>query len=76
MGNGKFQDHYVFFIYINDLSDNLGSNVKLFAEDTSMFLVVNEPVTTSEKLNKDIDNVGLWASQWKMSFNLDPSKEA
>ena len=76
MGNGKFQDHYVFFIYINDLSDNLGSNVKLFVEDTLMFLVVNEPVTTSEKLNKDIDNIGLWASQWKMSFNLDPSKEA
>ena len=41
-----------------------------------MFLVVNEPVTTSEKLNKDIDNIGQRASYWKMSFNLGPSKEA
>ena len=49
-------------IYINDLSDNLESNVKLFSEDTSMFLIVNEPVTSLEKLNKDIDNIGLWSS--------------
>ena len=30
------------------------SNVNFFADDISMFLVVNEPVTTSEKLNKDL----------------------
>ena len=49
-------------IYINDLSGNLEPNVKFFAEDTSMFLVVSEPVTTLEKLIKDIDIIGLRAS--------------
>ena len=37
----------VFFIYINDLSDNLESNVKLFADDTSMFLVDRDLINTS-----------------------------
>ena len=31
-------------IYINDLLDNLESHVKLFADDTSTFSVVHDPV--------------------------------
>ena len=66
----------VFLIYINDLSDNLKSNVKLFANDTSMFSVVRDPINTSQKLNNDLDKVNLWANKWKMFFNPDPSKKA
>ena len=29
-----------------------------------MFSVVSEPVTTSVKLNKHLDNVSLWANHW------------
>ena len=32
----------LFLIYINDLSDNLSSNVKLFADDTSLFSVIHD----------------------------------
>ena len=64
-----------FYIYINNLSDNLESNVKLFADDTSMFSVVRDPINTSQKLNNDLDKVSLWANKWKMSFNPDPSKQ-
>ena len=39
-----------FSIYINDLSDNLEPNVKLFADDTSMFSGVRDPINTSQKL--------------------------
>ena len=38
-----------FFIYINGLSDNLESNVKLFANDTSIFSVVHDPINASQK---------------------------
>ena len=43
-----------FFIYINDLSDNLKCNVKLFAGDTSMFSLVRDTINTSQKLNNDL----------------------
>ena len=49
----------LFFIYIDDLSDNLESNVKLFADDTSMFSVVRDLINTSQKLNNDLDKVSL-----------------
>ena len=61
---------------INDLSGNLEAYLKLFADDTSMFSVVSNPINTSQKLNKDLDKVGFWANKWKMSFNSDPSKQA
>ena len=49
----------VSFIYINDLLDNLKSNVKLLADDISMFLVVGDPIITSQKLNNGLDRVSL-----------------
>ena len=64
------------YIYINDLSDNLESNVKLFADDTSIFSVARDPINTSLELNNDLHKVSLWAYKWKMSFNQDPSKQS
>ena len=53
------------YIYINDLSDNLESNVKLKQKphDTSMFSLVRDPINTSQKLNNDLDKVSLWANK-------------
>ena len=47
-------DPLLFLIYINDLSDNLTSNAKFFADDTSMFSVVHDVNTSSKELNDDL----------------------
>ena len=44
-----------FLIYINDLSENLKSTVKLFADDASLFHVVKDPNTSAEILNHDLN---------------------
>ena len=44
----------LFLIYINDLSDNLTSNVKLFVDDTSLFSVVHDVSTSAQELNGDL----------------------
>ena len=64
----------LFLIYINDLPDNLSTNVKLFADDTSLFSVVHDIATSSCDLNYDLNRVREWAFQWKMSFNHESSK--
>ena len=64
----------LFLIYINDLSDNLVSNPKLFADNTSLFCVVKNVDASNIDLNNDLKKIGEWVFQWKMSFNLDPSK--
>ena len=66
----------LFLIYINDLSDDLSTNVKLFADDTSLFSVVRDFNTSAAHLNNDLRKISNWAFQWGISFNPDPSKQA
>ena len=63
-----------FLIYINDLSVDITSTVKLFADDTSLFSIVHDPNTSANELNKDLQKISEWAYQRKMSFNPDQSK--
>ena len=73
---GSILGPLLFLIYINDLSDNLASNPKLFVDDTSLFSVVKNIDASNIDLNNDLKKIGEWAFQWKMSFNLDPIKQA
>ena len=65
-----------FLIYINDLSEGLVSNAKLFADDTSLFSTVHSPINTGNELNNDLKTISRWAYQWKMLFNPDLNKQA
>ena len=65
-----------FLIYINDLTDGISSIVKFFADDTSLFSIVQNKNNSASQLNNDLDKVSDWAYTWKMSFSPDPSKQA
>ena len=65
-----------FLIYINDLTDGTSSIVKLFPDGTSLFSIVQNKNNSAPQLNNDFNKVSDWAYIWKMSFNLDPSKQA
>ena len=65
-----------FLIYVNDISDRLQSEVKLFADDTSLFSTIYDSDECARLLNSDLLLIQKWANQWKMSFNPDPSKQA
>ena len=62
-------------IDINDLSDNLTSNAKLFTDDASLFSVVHDINTYAKELNDNFKKVNDWALRWKKSFNPDLSKQ-
>ena len=66
----------LFLVYINDLEEGIKSSVKFFADDTSLFSIVHDPLVSAEELNYDLDLINKWAYQWKMSFNPDPTKQA
>ena len=73
---GSILGPLLFLIYINDLSGDLSSKAKLFADDTSLFSVTHDITTSANELNNDLKKISDWAFQWKMSFNPDPSKQA
>ena len=62
-------------IYINDLIGNLNSNVKLFADGTSLFSEICDPLETANVLNNDLRKIREWTEQWKMVFNPDLTKQ-
>ena len=66
----------LFLIYINDLERNIKSNVKYFADDTMLYSIVNDPVTSANDLNHDLKVINQWAYIWKVEFNPGPNKQA
>ena len=72
----KVQFSYRYLIYINDLSENLVSNPKLSADDTSLFSVIFDKDLSVKNLNDDLNRINNWVFQWKMGFNPDPNKQA
>ena len=75
MGSSRFGP-LLFLRYINDLSENLVSNPKLFADDTSLFSVIFDKNLSVKNLNNDWNRINNWAFQWKMNFNPDSNKQA
>ena len=65
----------LFLVYINDLEKNIKSNIRLFADDTMLFSIVNNPKMSANDLNHDLDVIRQWAHQWKLEFNPDPTKQ-
>ena len=67
----------LFLIYINDLPNGLNSNVKLFADDRSLFSVAHNIYITDSAnlLNSNLSKINELILQWKMSFNPDPTKK-
>ena len=73
---GSILGTLLFLIYINNLSEGLSSNAKLFADDTSLFSVIHDSNTSALELNSDLARTNRWEFQWKMNFNSDPKKQA
>ena len=61
----------LFLIYINDLTHSINSTIKLFADDTSMYLTLDNNPTRTLRLNSDLEKIKTWAQTWKVTFNAN-----
>ena len=53
-----------FKIYINDIVADMNSSIKLFANDTSLYMNVDDPVDAAETLNTDLAKIHDWSMKW------------
>ena len=61
----------LFLAYINDLPEQVKSNVRLFTDDTALYLTFSKSLTPSV-LQQDLQHLESWEKAWDMEFN--PSK--
>ena len=60
----------LFLLYINDMPDMIQSNIRLFVDDTIMYLTVSNQ-TDCQALQADLSKLETWESEWLMAFNPD-----
>ena len=53
----------LFLIFINDLEVGIVSQIKFFADDTSLYSVVKDPEISARELNHDLLIISNWAKQ-------------
>jgi hypothetical protein len=56
-------DPLLFLIFINDIVQDIDAQINLFADDTSLYLVVDDPIETAETLNGDLDKFHIWSEK-------------
>ena len=69
---GSILGPLLFLLFINDIVNDIGSNIRLFADDTSLFIIVDNAPDAAARLNSDLDKITRWAAMWLVTFN--PSK--
>ena len=65
----------LFIIYINDILNGLECDGLLFADDTSLTAVGDDPGLTSAMINRDLQRISEWSKIWKVTFNASKSKD-
>ena len=64
----------LFLIHINNLIKVVGSDIRIFADDTFIFRIVDS--TSATELMKDLEAITRWSVQWKLEFNPTITKQA
>lgn len=65
---GSVSGPMLFLIYINDLPEEISSNINLFADDSTIYKGVNEDEDIKQ-LQNDLINLEKWCNKWKMHIN-------
>ena len=70
---GSILGPLLFLLYIlhipTDTVTEIRSNMRLFADDTSLYIIVDNPDAAAEILNTDLNKISKSAKSWLVKFN-------
>ena len=65
----------LFLLYINDLSYEIQNcNIRFFADDTCLFINIDNRTEAAERINDDLIRVKNWADKWLVNFSPTKTK--
>ena len=65
----------LYMIFINDILQEMESEISIFADDTTLLASGLDPTETAAQLNRDLSQITFWAKKWKISVNPMKSKD-
>ena len=71
---GSILGPLLFLIYVDDIVNDIDSQILLFADDASLFEIINDPETSFLRVNNDLEKLSNWASSWLVKFNPNKTK--
>ena len=71
---GSILGPLLFKFFINDIVNEINAEIKLFADDTSLYLIVDNPSDTAFLLNQDLNEIQRWSEKWLVKFNLNKTE--
>ena len=68
---GSILGPLLFLVFINDIVDDIESQINLFADDTSLMMPIENIDSSFRALSNDLIKLSVWAKQWLVSFNAN-----
>ena len=65
---------FLLLLFISDIENEVLYNIKMFADDTSLYCVVEDQTSAAESLNEDLACIHQWSSDWGITFNATKTK--
>jgi histone H3/H4 len=64
-----------FLVYMNDIADNIKAEIRLYADDVTLYIDYNDQQAAKIIIEEDLAKIMKWAKDWYMSFNPDKTEQ-